>query len=265
MLHHVVRTVRYRLLFRTHEEGLDVWRVVLRVAPFPIALCLMPDHLHLIVERDVRAALGHALGGLARRRNHQEGRAGPLFAPVPEPQPLADDQKLRTVVRYTHLNPTRARLAPDPLAWPYSTHRDAVGLTVNRVGPRRPADAFHAYVSGDPTVALQGTPLPVGGGPRSIDEVLAGVSAVTRVPLHRLGRDPMARAVAKASLHRLAPLPERALAQLLGISRTTLRASPDVPTDIVRLVDRVAGDPRFPGLDASWLPNGLSWARYRSM
>ncbi len=226
-----------------------MWRIVVGVAPDLVALCLMPDHLHLVVARDVRAALGRALGGLARRRNHQDGRFGPLFTPVPVPQPIADDQKLSTIVRYVHLNPCRARLVGDPLAWPFSTHRDAVGLTVPRVGPRRPAGRFHAYVSGDPTVALQGTELPVAGGIPSPDDVLDAVSAITRTPRRSVGRYPTSRVLAVGVLAVLAPLPQRSAAQLLDVSRTTLRATPAMPRDAVQIVARVAGDPRFAPID----------------
>lgn len=46
-----------------------------------------------------------------------------------------------------HPNPCRARLVADPLAWPFSTHRDAVGLAVDPVVPRAGPDELPAQIA----------------------------------------------------------------------------------------------------------------------
>jgi hypothetical protein len=263
MLHIVARTVRGRLMFTNWVEGLEVWRCVLRVAPQPAALCVMPDHLHLLVDQDVRAKLGKALSGLARRRNHRTGQGGSWFEPLPEATEVVGEKKRQRSLRYVHLNPCRAGLTSDPLSWPLSTHRDAVGLTSIKVGPRRQPVRFHTYVSSDPHVSPQGTELP-GLVTSTTDPlaVLVAVTAVTRVPYPRIRLDRHARGMAIGALGDLCPLPQRQLATLLGVSRTTVRATPVPPMRELERVASVVGDPRFGPIDEASLLRLRGWRRY---
>jgi hypothetical protein len=92
--------------------------------------------------------------------------------PLGEPGVVAGRQHLARQVRYVHLNPCRAGLVRDPLAWPWSTHRGVVGaevdpwVTADRLaavfdrGTRGFAEWFHGYVSGDPAAAPEGTAFP---------------------------------------------------------------------------------------------------------
>jgi hypothetical protein len=128
MRHLVVRARPGRLLFVTWSEGRALWDRVVGAAPGLAALVLMPDHLHLLHAADVRIALARALSGYTRWLARRRGPRGPLIRPIEAPEPLRDDGKIRRNVRYVHLNPCRGNLVRDPLAWPLSTHRDAVGL-----------------------------------------------------------------------------------------------------------------------------------------
>jgi len=264
MWHMVARTVRGRLLFSSWVAGREVWNVVVRVVPAPEALCVMPDHLHVVAATDARRALAQALAGLARSRNAREGRRGALVRPLAHAHPIADAQKLRRTLRYVHLNPNRARLVSDPLDWPFSTHRDALGLTWNRVGPRRRV-GFHEYVSCDPSVAVSGTELP-GGALRTKDpmDVLVAVSSVLRLPMDRLGRDPLARSVVWEACGVLCPTTMVELASRLGIGERTLRRRRHVPAELLALVQRVLGDPRFGPVDGHSLLGVKGWGRYRA-
>jgi len=88
------------------------------------------------------------------------------------------------------LNPCRDGLVRDPLAWPWSTHRDAVGavaepwVTAATLARElaRPRNGFegwlHRYVSADPSVAVTGTPFPV----------VAPASRLTTFPLLDIAR-----------------------------------------------------------------------------
>src|SRR5687768_15753019 len=108
----------------------------------------MPDHLHLLHEADVRDRLIHALVGYVQWVNHRRGDHGALLEPVPAAGAALEGDKRNRSVRYVHLNPCRARLVSDPLAWPLSTHRDAVGLSAFPViGRQRDPYGFHRYVS----------------------------------------------------------------------------------------------------------------------
>jgi hypothetical protein len=93
-----------------------------------------------------------------------------IWAKVPEPILIPDRHHLLRQIRYVHLNPCRAGLAPDPLSWEWSTHRDFTGCVINpwpsitrlatelKVDRHRFGNWFHAYASKDPSVAIAGTP-----------------------------------------------------------------------------------------------------------
>jgi hypothetical protein len=121
----------------------------------------MPDHIHLILPDAPGKRLGRAMSAYAQWRNAYRGERGPVWTPHPPPDRLADEKHLRRTIRYVHLNPPRAKLVEDPLAWAWSTHRDRVGFAFPRVGALEPdPNRFHRSVSGDPSVAVEGTDLP---------------------------------------------------------------------------------------------------------
>jgi hypothetical protein len=249
----VAHAVGRTRLFHDWGEAAALWSRITTGVPGVRALVLMPDHLHLDQTSPDGAALGRALRSFARWRNAHRGEAGPVFRRRPAPRALAGRQHVRRNLRYIHLNPCRAGLVRCPLAWPFSTHRDALGLTLSpareRVGePER----FHAYVSADPTCGVVGTALPAhpAGGETSLDAVAGAVSELLRVPLPWLCRRgaprrvfiSVARAVTSASTREIA-----AFAGLDGSGAGVARVPAASPT-VARLVSRVAADPRFPGL-----------------
>jgi len=262
MWHVVAHTVNGRWLFRSWPEGLEVWERVWQAVPDAQAVCVMPDHVHVLAPSPDRRRLGAALSGLARWRNHQEGVSGRLVRPLPPAEAVPEGPKRRRSVRYVHLNPCRARLVADPLAWPLSTHRDAVGLTWERRGPARRRDTFHAYVSSDPAARVEGTSLPGGALRASPDEVMDAVAAVMRVPRERLGRVPLARRVAGIALIELSSMSRREAAGRLGVSARTLRRDPPAPRAAVEAVCTVAGDERFQGFDRHSLLTLGPWQSY---
>ncbi len=264
--HLVVRTHDRALLFRTHREARWLWDALATRLPGIRAMCLMPDHVHVIHTDDVRVAMGRAMQGYARRRNAHRGVGGALSEPV-RGEALEDDQKVRRSIRYVHLNPCRAGIVADPLDWPWSTHRDAVGLTLDPVVRRaRDVHEFHAYVSGDPTVNVAGTHLPVGNEPPTSDAlgvVAQAVSEVCRVPMADLrARTPARRLfVRSARVHTAAPLDE--IGAWCGITRQAAALVRAEATPEVRLVRRLFGDGRFGGLDDGDLTVSGVLQRYR--
>ncbi len=158
MLHLTARTVHGRPL-HDPQVARKLWGALSKAFPEAMACCLMGNHLHLAVEgesgraqRALRAILGRTKGD---------------WEPVPAAKVVPDKRdKVLRELRYIHLNPCRAGLAKDPLAWPWSTHRDVLGaITEPWVSARRldhliEAEAFHRYVSADPSVAIDGTPVP---------------------------------------------------------------------------------------------------------
>lgn len=243
--------------------------MVLEQVPDPMALCLMPDPLHLLHSRDVHRELGLALCAYARHRNHVRGTRGSVWRPQPPPDRVVGRVKERRSVRYVHLNPCRAGLVSDPLAWPWSTHRDRLGLTVSpRVRVSRDPEGFHAYVSSDPTVSVTGTPLPmfqdlVAPGGEGLDQLRAAVSAVNRVSWLQVGeRTPARRSWVRAA-RCLSPESTLVIAEHVGLTTRAVRYVDDHWAPDVAVLGRVAGDPRFPGLEDGDLRQTSGWRRYR--
>jgi hypothetical protein len=96
--------------------------------PDATAALLMPDHLHLAT-----LLCGTTVELLGRVLQHHARRFGAAWDIGP-PTPSHTRQILGRTVRYIYLNPVRAKIVDDPLAWPWSTLRDAVGATAHPWG-----------------------------------------------------------------------------------------------------------------------------------
>ncbi len=98
---------------------------------FLYAYCLMPNHIHLLVERR-KVAIGRVmhrlLTGYSRYYNKRYGRVGHLFQSRYKGILCQSDQYLAELVRYIHLNPVRAKIVRTPEAYPYSSHLAYIGL-----------------------------------------------------------------------------------------------------------------------------------------
>lgn len=265
MFHLVARVEGRALAFHTSSEAHALWDRLVRGVPGIVALCLMPDHVHLLATGDVRRSFGGALSGYARWRAARTGRSGPLFGRSPLPSPIEGNEKITRSERYVHLNPCRARLAPDPLAWPFSTHRDAVGLALAPVRRAAPDPVrAHAYTSADPTVSVHGTslPSPLGIAP-DLDQVFEAVAGLARVtPDGLLARGP-ARALFIRAARVLTPASVPEIAEYTRISARRVHAVRPLHDAQTRLVERVAGDDRFAALWPGDLRDHPRWGRYR--
>lgn len=257
--HTACRTIDWQPAWGSWEEGAELfWRLSDALDGAILALAVMPDHFHSVTTRPATDAVRAALSGYTRWRNHRSGARGCLWMPVPEPLVRSGAQKLRRDQRYVELNPCRAGLVADPLAWPLTTWRDRMGLALPLVRPRAndPARWF-AYATRDDYV--QAGELPYVVGVRSAADVEAAVSSVLRVPLAALRQRGSARTLLVASLRRLTELGAREIAGVVGMTAAGVR-NVDPDTVGVEVVARVAGDARFAGLG----PGTLSWRAYAS-
>jgi len=79
--------------------------------------CLMPNHFHLLV-RSIRGnlskALKHLLAGYVLELNRRYRWDGPVFRGRFRSQLVEDDDYLRYLVAYLHLNPVRAQIVQRP-------------------------------------------------------------------------------------------------------------------------------------------------------
>ena len=95
------------------------------------AYCLMPNHIHLLVERREDAigrVMHRLLTGYSRYYNRKYGRVGHLFQKRYKAILCQTDQYLAELVRYIHLNPVRAKMVSNPSGYGYSSHRAYLGL-----------------------------------------------------------------------------------------------------------------------------------------
>jgi putative transposase len=107
------------------------------------SFCLMPNHLHLLVETDdgtLSRRLQRLTGAYAQRYLALTGGRGHLFGARFHSQLIERHEHLLEVVRYLPLNPVRAGLCPHPAQWRWSSHRAYTGtarapryLTTSRV------------------------------------------------------------------------------------------------------------------------------------
>ncbi len=267
MLHFAAHALPPSFLFHDWLEAQVLWARLLALAP-PRALVLMPDHVHLISRHLRPRAWQGFLRGYANWRNRRRGEEGRcVWLPSQEPRLIADRKHLDRSVRYVALNPCRDRLVSDPLGWPFSSHRDAVGLAIPGAVPCEPDPyRYHGIISGDPSVRPEGTDLPCGmRGMREAtpEQVTAAVSALTRTTLDQLQSRGPARTLLIQSLFACTTLSKRAIARTLGITHGPVCQTAPINDGDHSRVERVLCDPRFPALHDHDLTHSWEWRRYR--
>lgn len=166
--HWTVRARSPHQPFSDFETARKMWVDLQKKFPDALAAVLMPNHLHLILPTDARVApMFGLLGGVSKRQ-----RTKHLWDRLPAPSEIPDVHHLKRQIRYIALNPSRARLCRDPLEWLWSSYRDVQGgvhagwITAERIAraigenPAGFQERFHRYVTGDPSVAVDGTAPP---------------------------------------------------------------------------------------------------------
>ncbi|HEX5042435.1 MAG TPA: transposase [Candidatus Polarisedimenticolaceae bacterium] len=94
------------------------------------AYCLLTNHVHLLLQASDRplSALMHVVGlRYARWFNDRWAHTGHLFQGRYYSAAVQGDPQLLIVLRYIHLNPVRAGLAPDVAEHRWSSHRAYAG------------------------------------------------------------------------------------------------------------------------------------------
>ena len=95
------------------------------------AYVLMTNHVHLLVTPSVEGAAGAMMQDIGRRYvriiNTIHGRTGSLWEGRFKSSLIDSDRYLLTCHRYIELNPVRAGLATDPLAYRWSSHGHYLG------------------------------------------------------------------------------------------------------------------------------------------
>jgi len=96
-----------------------------------LAYCLMPNHVHLLLETP-EPNLGRGMqslhGRYAQTFNARHGRDGHLFQGRFGSVPVTDDRQLATTVGYIATNPVSAGLVGTPEDWTWGSHRAIRGV-----------------------------------------------------------------------------------------------------------------------------------------
>jgi REP element-mobilizing transposase RayT len=94
------------------------------------ALCLMPNHYHLVVEslrRDLSSGLHRLNGVYAQGFNHRHARTGHLFGDRFHARTIESEEYLVAACLYVVANPVRAGLCAEAEDWPWARSRWAAG------------------------------------------------------------------------------------------------------------------------------------------
>jgi len=91
------------------------------------AYCLMTNHVHLIVdpgfkEHNLALLMKRVAGRQTRHVNKLEQRSGSLWEGRYKSSPISTDNYLLSCCRYVELNPVRAGMVIDPLAYRWSSY-----------------------------------------------------------------------------------------------------------------------------------------------
>lgn len=116
----------YRYYLATLAEWSDAYETQV------LAFCLMTNHVHLLLEPATTAGLGRLMKRLAGRqtryRNCLEGRRGTLWEGRYRSSIVDAEGYLQACIRYIELNPVRAGMVADPVAYPWSSCRAHAGV-----------------------------------------------------------------------------------------------------------------------------------------
>lgn len=135
--HHVVlRGNNRRRLFSYRRDYLYFVALLNRHLPdahvLVHGLCLMPNHVHLLLTPLDRGALRIFVKGCAQRyaqvRNKRYQTTGKLFEQRYYSRPMESERHLAIATAYVDLNPVRAHLVEDATRYEWSTFRIHAGL-----------------------------------------------------------------------------------------------------------------------------------------
>jgi REP element-mobilizing transposase RayT len=204
-MHMVVRALPGQRPLEAADEVRWMMKRLRSAWPRALAACVMPNHLHLLIEAVQPSVQRVRLARIVAAFGRHFGR-GRLWEPVPQPVRVPDRKHLQRTVRYVLLNPSRARLVSDPLCWAPSTLRGIIGAEFDPwVSASRLAAALgerwsstrwvHAYVSRDPDAVGTARSFPRAAPPSDIprvpvNDIIVAVKAATpwsSAPVRRHG------------------------------------------------------------------------------
>jgi len=135
LYHIITRGNNRQLIFGSDDDYLKMLVLLAeRKAKLPFflyAYCLMPNHIHLLVERrqdSISRVMHGLLTAYSQYHNRKFRKSGHLLQGRYKAILCQTDQYLAELVRYIHLNPLRARIVRKPEEFQYSSHRVYLGM-----------------------------------------------------------------------------------------------------------------------------------------
>jgi REP element-mobilizing transposase RayT len=135
LYHIITRGNNRRSIFRSNDDYLKFLAFLQSQKakrPFYLyAYCLMPNHVHLLVEMlddPISRVMHGMLTGYSQYYNRKYKKVGHLFQGRYKAILCQTDRYLGELVRYIHLNPVRAKMVARPEDFGYSGHRAYLGL-----------------------------------------------------------------------------------------------------------------------------------------
>jgi hypothetical protein len=115
-----------RRVFTGPDDQLEGLQVLTRCAGDALlAFCFMSTHIHALLD-DPEAR--RIIRRVRRELDATADRRGVARFDEPHIEILSDAHAALRYAAYTHANPVKAGMVVDPLAWPLSSHRDAMGV-----------------------------------------------------------------------------------------------------------------------------------------
>ena len=140
IFHLTARTLRreHRFTPQLRRQAMQaIARSAERARVRPLAVAIMSNHLHVVVQqghRPLAALMQPLLRRLAVRIQESHGLEGPVFWRPYASQACLDPSHVRNAIVYTHLNPVRAGVCDDPADYPWTSHAlyaQASGVSVS--------------------------------------------------------------------------------------------------------------------------------------
>lgn len=102
-----------------------------------IGYCLMPTHVHFVLEPVEKYSISIFMSNLqnsySRFFNLKHKRRGPLWEGRYKKVLVKTDEQLLHLTRYVHLNPVTAHLVQKPEDWEYSSYREYIEKTKEKI------------------------------------------------------------------------------------------------------------------------------------
>ncbi|MBN1794645.1 MAG: transposase [Candidatus Omnitrophica bacterium] len=102
-----------------------------------VAYCIMPTHIHFILKQlqpfGVTLVMKKLLNSYTKYFNMRHRRKGPLWEGRFKAVLVKTDEQLLHLTRYIHLNPVTAELVDNPEDWAFSSCREYLALTQEKM------------------------------------------------------------------------------------------------------------------------------------